>query len=33
MFETKEWYCPKCGMFIPWSNWGICPRCKEKTNV
>lgn len=26
------WQCPKCGHTVTWSNWGICPWCKEKTN-
>ena len=30
-WEDSGWICPKCGRYINWSNWGLCPWCKEKT--
>jgi RNA polymerase subunit RPABC4/transcription elongation factor Spt4 len=24
--------CKKCSRFIVWSNFGVCPYCRAKTN-
>jgi len=29
----SDWICPKCHRYMPWSNWGICPYCREKTKL
>jgi len=32
-YVSGQWYCPSCGenWFGPWSEYGLCKRCNQKT--